>query len=60
MHMQLIFSALSDLQQHYDVIVSCAGAQGDRRLGIKGENLDRVYSASAHSVYDLISLTTVL
>ena len=38
--------ALTELQQHYDAVISCSGAQGDRTLGIKGESLDRVYSAS--------------
>ena len=48
--------ALTELQQHYDAVISCSGAQGDRTLGIKGESLDRVYSAST-ATFDNVTPT---
>ncbi|XP_031556284.1 NADPH:adrenodoxin oxidoreductase, mitochondrial-like [Actinia tenebrosa] len=38
---------VSDLQQAYDSVVLCYGAEDDRRLGIPGEDLHGVYAARA-------------
>lgn len=39
--------SLGDLRRHYDAVVVCTGAQGERKLGIPGEALDGVVGAPA-------------
>lgn len=38
---------ISELKRLYDAVIIAVGAAGDRKLGIKGEDLDGVYGSSA-------------
>ena len=50
---------VSELRQHYDIVVLCYGASEDRQLGIPGEDLNGVYSArhfvNWYNAYPLIN-----
>lgn len=42
-----VHASLGDLRRHYDAVVVCTGAEGERHLGIPGEGLDGVVGAPA-------------
>lgn len=45
--------SIEELQKHYDIVILAYGADGDKKLGIPGEDLKGVYSAR----YDTLPTT---
>lgn len=46
--------SINELKDHYQIVILAYGAEDDRKLGIKGENLKGVYSARFVFLHHLI------